>query len=367
MPRPGPRPYECVRRAWHSEERHRPMRGSIIQKIFRCVHERHSTVTKKKSEWQIKVPTVVFKAEEIMYSKANSEAEYMDPETLWDRANDAIDVIIRRDESTETGPLLPPCVEAALLLGCVAERTSRSERNSKPRNYLPASTQEFHAVSPKVSNQRTNDHNSNSLSPSSASRHTFGRPALKNLVTLASESNKPGLPKTLTMGAVYPLYEGTDFPPRASPSGFNGPQTPQSNMICHRPIYPEVDHFQSFPSKPVGNGAQNEKTVLRGAPQEECDLSLRLGQSLDCGLHLGNTSVGPTDDPNERGKSKVISAANEREFCFFRAESTKEPSRFSMSCWDPEVEGRDLGLISRKRKEAPTSSHFTGQLKRPGL
>lgn len=34
MPRPGPRPYECVRRAWHSE-RHQPVRGSIIQQIFR--------------------------------------------------------------------------------------------------------------------------------------------------------------------------------------------------------------------------------------------------------------------------------------------------------------------------------------------
>lgn len=34
----------------------------------------------------------------------------MDPETLWDRVNDAIDTIIRRDE-TETGQLLPPCVE----------------------------------------------------------------------------------------------------------------------------------------------------------------------------------------------------------------------------------------------------------------
>lgn len=35
----------------------------------------------------------------------------MDPETLWDRVNDAIDTIIRRDETTEIGQLLPPCVE----------------------------------------------------------------------------------------------------------------------------------------------------------------------------------------------------------------------------------------------------------------
>lgn len=39
------------------------------------------------------------------------QAEYADPETLWDRVNDAISTIIRRDESSETGQLLPPCVE----------------------------------------------------------------------------------------------------------------------------------------------------------------------------------------------------------------------------------------------------------------
>lgn len=35
----------------------------------------------------------------------------MDIATLWDRVNDAINTIIKRDESTETGDLLPPCVE----------------------------------------------------------------------------------------------------------------------------------------------------------------------------------------------------------------------------------------------------------------
>lgn len=101
MPRPGPRPYEFVRKAWHSD-RHQPIRGSLIQEIFRstpplrislylpvsmdmsnpcsayvCVHrvvnEVHSAATKKNKEWQEKLPIVVLKAEEIMYSKANSE------------------------------------------------------------------------------------------------------------------------------------------------------------------------------------------------------------------------------------------------------------------------------------------------------
>lgn len=35
----------------------------------------------------------------------------MNHETLWERVNEAVDTIIRRDESSEKGDLLPPCVE----------------------------------------------------------------------------------------------------------------------------------------------------------------------------------------------------------------------------------------------------------------
>lgn len=136
MPRPGPRPYECVRRAWHSDSHH-PIRGSLIQDVFRIVNEVHCSATRKNREWQEKLPIVVLKAEEIMYSKANSEAEYSDLQTLWDRVNDAINTIIRRDESSETGEFLQPCIEAALHLGCTPRRSSRSQRNDSPRYLRP--------------------------------------------------------------------------------------------------------------------------------------------------------------------------------------------------------------------------------------
>uniref|UniRef100_A0A1D1XQU8 Histone acetyltransferase p300 n=1 Tax=Anthurium amnicola TaxID=1678845 RepID=A0A1D1XQU8_9ARAE len=136
MPRPGPRPYECVRRAWHSD-RHQPIRGSLIREIFRVANESHRPATRKNKEWQEKIPSVVLKAEEIMYSKANSEAEYVDLGTLLDRINDAIDTIIRRDDSAESGGhLLQPCIEAALTLGCIPRRASRSERHNRPTCYL---------------------------------------------------------------------------------------------------------------------------------------------------------------------------------------------------------------------------------------
>ncbi|EEF46957.1 conserved hypothetical protein [Ricinus communis] len=154
MPRPGPRPYECVRRAWHSD-RHQPVRGSLIQEIFRVVNEVHSPATKKNKEWQEKLPVVVLKAEEIMYSKANSEAEYMDLKTLWERVNDVINTIVRRDESTETGDLLLPCIEAALNLGCTPRRTSRSQRNCNPRCYLTPGTQEPNTLPPAMPTHTT--------------------------------------------------------------------------------------------------------------------------------------------------------------------------------------------------------------------
>nr|KYP43421.1 hypothetical protein KK1_035143 [Cajanus cajan] len=134
MPRPGPKPYDCVKRAWHSEI-HQPIRGTLIQEIFRVVNEIHGSSTKKNKEYQEKLPVVVLRAEEIIYSKANSEAEYMDLSTLLERTNDAIDTIIRRDEHTETGEYLRPCIEAALSLGCSLTKTSRSQRNNQ-RCYL---------------------------------------------------------------------------------------------------------------------------------------------------------------------------------------------------------------------------------------
>lgn len=51
----------------------------------------------------------------------------MDLDTLWERVNDAINTIIRRDESTETGDLLPPCVEGTKMLFRLHSARSSSE------------------------------------------------------------------------------------------------------------------------------------------------------------------------------------------------------------------------------------------------
>lgn len=359
------------------------MRGSIIQQIFRVVRERHSVVTKKNREWQQKLPVVVLKAEEIMYSKANSEAEYMDPETLWDRVNDAIDTIIRRDE-TETGQLLPPCVEAALNLGCIPERASRSQRNSNPRSYLSPRTQEPHCVPPKGS-RSANELNSNSSLPiRSANQPLFLRPSNVNTARLASEFDRPLMHRinnlgasssakanivpesstTLDVGSVYPLFYGTDLQPEVSPLV---PREPQYNVIVGKPVYAsvvkpaEISSFPSlFPSRRDDIQEKSRQTDFRDktrkVPELDCDLSLRLGFSANSDLQLqqGQTScIGdfrPSNNSHEGDQCKLTSTSRGKEYTFFPAESANSPSGLHRAHGNLEGYGHNAETLFRKHK-----------------
>ncbi|KAJ6856415.1 hypothetical protein NC651_038128 [Populus alba x Populus x berolinensis] len=315
MPRPGPRPYECVRRAWHSD-RHQPIRGSLIQEIFRLVNEAHCPATKKNKEWQEKLPVVVLKAEEIMYSKANSEAEYMDLKTLWDRANDAINTIIRRDESLETGELLQPCIEgatlltlfhycsAALNLGCTPRRASRSQRNCNLRFYLSPSTQESNTLSPAAVH---NAFRANHISSSHCLRDysNLVKPTIMNSAPSGSESQDlvgqgndtcnrflfrtDNIPpsnvnrcvplenyRIPSLCSVYPLYYGSYLEPQRGCGAL--PKTVPGTIEPVKVVAVQ-NFFPCNEDTPVRTGEGGHKDCLQ--PQEiECDLSLRLGSIL---------------------------------------------------------------------------------------
>ncbi|KAK9141729.1 hypothetical protein Syun_011129 [Stephania yunnanensis] len=332
MPRPGPRPYECVRRAWHSE-RHKPIRGSLIQEIFRVVNESHSSATKRNKEWQVKLPIVVLKAEEIMYSKANSEAEYLDHKTLWDRINDAINTIIRREESSETGDLLQPCIEAALILGCTARRTSRSQRNSTPRCYLNPTSQDqtFTPITPRTQNSAVHGGggpsqlpvlhagNSTSSPPYLQYHSNISRSTTMNTVPIGLESscspvsqdnnNNPTMPPRdfpfssvnlypsginqhfplehtfAKLGRVFPLFYGAHS--QTIHPLFDSQSTHQSSNHDNAPLLgkPQVQSIQE-PVLYACEGIADTTSRIRqvnlsstsGASADiECDLSLRLG------------------------------------------------------------------------------------------
>ncbi|KAI8024379.1 hypothetical protein LOK49_LG03G01550 [Camellia lanceoleosa] len=423
MPRPGPRPYECVRRAWHSD-RHQPMRGSIIQQIFRVVHESHSPVTKKNKEWQEKLPVVVLRAEEIMYSKANSEAEYMDLETLWDRVNDAINTIIRRDESTETGDLLPPCVEAALNLGCVPVRASRSQQHASPRSYLGSRTQEPGCIPPQILDNTTVERSPQLLPVHSGNQLTPVRPVAVNSSHLVIEStrnvmqnnrynptsscnfplpsvevppssNNRFIPwesnKSQNLGSVYPLYYGTHFQPEmAMPQmGFQVPRNPNA-IIVGTPVFQSMTEpakmgcLQNLFSCEKDESASNRVSQAdfrnnhEKAPETGFDLSLRLGLFEDPCMNPEKVLAHETDNV---GLSSLSPHRN-KEFSFFPVETTTDnPLECHKSRRNFEGEDQNAEAAIRKRK-APfnnntedelffsqpelRSNQFTGRMKRPG-
>lgn len=283
MPRPGPRPFECVKRAWHSE-RHQPIRGSLIQEIFRIVNEVHSPATRKNKEWQEKLPIVVLKAEEIMYSKANSEVEYMDLQTLWDRANEAINIIIRRDESYETTQLLHPCIEAALNLGCTARRASRSQRNTNPRPYLKPNSKEiqipinFPRRIPEERNQRNQtpnqkfiSHNQNITQPSNMNSNDYNRYCADEKFQFSSEKSLP----SSNLCSLYSSCRGSNIETEECRFDSKIRKKLNSAAMENAEIGTTEDRFSSEFDASYGFPRMNMDTKER--PIEiECDLSLRL-------------------------------------------------------------------------------------------
>ncbi|XP_020244169.1 uncharacterized protein LOC109822386 isoform X2 [Asparagus officinalis] len=277
MPRPGPRPYECVRRAWHSD-RHQPVRGSLIQEIFRLANDAHNPATRKNGEWLEKLPLVVLKAEEIMYSKANSEAEYMDLDTLWDRTNEAIDTIIRRDDSTQTeGDLLQPCIEAALNLGCIPRRASRSQRHNNPECYLSSVNKGAQHLSLSLwysaliaSNGFSNFGNESSSIPSMDFLLNYRDKALTYPLCYSNgqlkETSNPSETNPQDRARTYPLCYSNGQPKETSNPFETNPQDLLASHVMHDFI-----------------GSDNAKSAIDANsivnPSDGgCDLSLRLGQ-----------------------------------------------------------------------------------------
>lgn len=421
MPRPGPRPYECVRRAWHSD-RHQPMRGSLIQEIFRLANEVHCNTTRKNKEWQEKLPFVVLKAEEIMYSKANSEAEYMDLKTLWDRTNDAIDTIIRKDDANEGGDLLQPCIEAALNLGCIPRRASRSQRHSNPVCYLSPNLKEPTDVSQKPQDNKANQlccktmlppllpiqstSNVHGSATQFGSKYSASGPEIQFLPCNSPEGRKQSfenpnkdLPRKASgfplpmesciwpdLGRVYPLYYGErhSIPSSQSQSHINPQEQLAKNIFCAtKPciqsngtefvIRYESDGLDSVPdcNKP------NKQTH-----STECDLSLRLGLPSPPSSEVESSSVHEVEDVGsssscEGGKScgplpnaaramnlerSLSSARDKGWFDFFAADNFDERFESCSSKWSSQGDCAFYMNAYDKNQKVYASDALTGGL-----
>ncbi|XP_057525185.1 uncharacterized protein LOC130804674 isoform X2 [Amaranthus tricolor] len=333
MPRRGSRPYECVRRAWHCE-RHHPIRGSLIQDIFRIANEIHCPATKKKKEWQEKLPIVVLKAEEIMYSKANSEAEYMNVITLWDRTNDAINTIIRREEGSEdTGEFLQPCIEAALQLGCFPRRGSRSQRNNNPVCYLTRNSESIDACggNPKPTSSLA-PHYSNFLGK---------KPKNLGLTIKSCLNNEPhsrnGLPCQGSFPSqsyvAYTLYYGA----------YSKHMEPELVLGDHSTIKYTGNSYSEMGVSQRISLFNEENIRCRGdQPKKECDLSLRLGLSSIQEDEDAISVVGQAR-PDQTGPCASLLVVG-------RKQSKETFSMYHESNSGSRDESLDVNLMARKRK-----------------
>lgn len=274
---------------------------------------------------------------------------------------------------------------AALNLGCIPERASRSQRNSNPRSYLSPRTQESHCVPPKVFSRSTNKLNSNSSLPiRSANQPLCLRPSNVNTPRLASEFDRPVMPcinnlgasssakaniipqsnRSLDVGSVYPLFYGTDLQADVSQLV---PREPQYNVIVGKPVYPsivepaEIGSFPSlFPSRRDDIQEKSRRTDFRDktrmVPELDCDLSLRLGFSANSDLQLqqGQTScIGdfrPSDSSHEGDRFKLMLASKGKEYTFFPPEPANSPSGLHRAHGNLEGYGHNAGTLFCKHK-----------------
>ncbi|XP_054822396.1 uncharacterized protein LOC129320803 isoform X2 [Prosopis cineraria] len=352
--------------------------------LIRVVNEAHSSATKKNKEWQEKLPTVVLKAEEIMYSKANSEAEYLNPDTLWERLNDAINTIIRRDESTETGELLPPCVEAALNLGCKPVRASRSERHNNPRTYLSPRAQEPAPGSPKavvelrpqfstLQSGNPLDLAKSQVAVSALPISDSGKLAQQNHRLMgscnypSSDTFPAARHQQLTMetnpsmnlGSVYPLYYGTQYESKQPGLKMTSENTSSDQIFVGTPIITPIPEPASFGQLQKLSYSRSQYAEIQETPPErECDLSLRLGLSLHPCSNRDKSSARETEDvgcvslrsSQEVNKYSHLSLQTNKEVCFYPKGTGFNTFDCSYTRCNTEGEYQNLEATSRKRK-----------------
>lgn len=298
---------------------------------------------------------------------------------------------------------------AALNLGCVPVRASRSQRHSNPRNYLNPRAQEPVSPASRLSDGNSIDQNRNLLLLRSGNQSIMERSTSGNSMAMVSGSNRHFMrninsPTTslckksyspannqiglnnrntpLNLGSVYPLYYGTNFQPKDSWPGLREPQNSKEIIVgrpifasaeksvefgmwpllpretseiaplgCMRPLLPrETNEIAPNRTKPVDFGEKNAEE-----PETACDLSLRLGlcsESTFCsrgkGLALDTEKV---DSRKYDGmKATVISSSREKEFSVFPIELANDPSGFRVARYTFEGEDQSVGAFLRKRK-----------------
>ncbi|KAF2303833.1 hypothetical protein GH714_023686 [Hevea brasiliensis] len=305
-------------------------------------------------------------------------AEYMDLKTLWDRTNDAINTIIRRDESTETGELLQPCIEAALNLGCIPRRASRSQRNCNPTCYLTPGPQDPNNFSPGIVNNTIQVNHT--VNPQCIPNYSsFIKPTTMNSTHLGSElrkllcqnvtvtSNKflfatdngclPNYNQCLpvenqpvsSLCSVYPLCYGSCLQPQQG-LGILSKSVPSTLEPVRVGIEQNIFACNEDPAVKINQSDPKD------SPMEQheigCDLSLRLG-SLSAPL--------PNVQKRQLQDIEVVGSGHSREGSEFNSQMPQTDKDFTLftmvnmdnsldSCPSKMSEHVNVDVIMKKRK-----------------
>ncbi|XP_039050953.1 uncharacterized protein LOC120192199 [Hibiscus syriacus] len=280
----------------------------------------------------------------------------MDLKTLRDRTNDAINTIIRRDESTETGDLLQPCIEAALHLGCTPRRTLRSERNCNLRCYLNPGPREADTVARG---------NVTAISHCMAGYSGYMKPTTMNVTRFngthnkflfayengSLPSNNPCLPIEKyppNLYSVFPLFYGNhcrfEEPQHnlgVSPKLISNSVAPTKTGYIHNLLFSDVDSSNKMNQTNVANASKNPHELA-------CDLSLRLGPFSTPCLSVRNGQ--PLEIRKNDSTFPESNKFSDKSFSSFLRSKGDDPLNSSSNEWSIEGERSNEDATSRKRK-----------------
>lgn len=218
---------------------------------------------------------------------------------------------------------------AALNLGCVPVRASRSQRHSNPRSYL---TPRGHDPPPTLSpNMPNNDRTLQSLPAQISNQPNHPRPEVAPYSYPALCDNTRGKHNLLknveadtipSLGSVYPLYYGNQYLAEKSHVGLGVPENPSyDTILVGTPVRTSfVERTGVGPSQNLLSCDKTPDSINNSQPgdtsrKRTCDLSLRLGLSSEqC-------------ESTERSSGDAGSS-NSQEFCFFPRESYYHQSMF---------------------------------------
>lgn len=184
---------------------------------------------------------------------------------------------------------------------------------------------------------------------------------------------------SMNLGSVYPLYYGAQYESRQPRLQMTPENTSSDQIFVGTPVITPIQEPARFgvlqnlsynrSQYALSSSAAKEASmeIQEMPPERECDLSLRLGPSLQPCSNRDKSSACETEDvgcvslrsPQEVNKYSHLSLQTNKEFCFYPRKSGFNTLDCNYTRCNSEVEYQNLEASSRKRK-APLCNNEEG-------